>query len=111
MVRNFDKLKAGAACFLVKDASLLRVSDGMRDSSIVVEFYDWLKANGYSPCGGWWIGVDWVYINLNAKVYCPGMPGISIISGVVGERCITAEEYKTIHEIYKKYEGKAILEF
>lgn len=90
---------------------MLQVIPNLEKPSIS-EFYDWLKENGYRSCGGgWWDGVDWIYINLNSKVYFPGMPGIPVINGVVGEHCITADEFKLIHGIYQKYEGKEILKF
>lgn len=59
---------------------------------------------------GWYEGVHWIYVNLNSKLYAPGMPGIPITTAL-GHHAVTIEEFKTIYNIYKKYEGKSIFTF
>ncbi len=97
-IRNED-ISAGTACFLVRDK---RLADSQN------YFYTWLKNNGFkkwSKGHGWYDKVDWVYINLNSKIYNPGMPGIGITS-IICNHAITLKEFIQIFFIYKKYEGK-----
>lgn len=47
----------------------------------------------------------WMYINISRKQYAYGMPGVNIVDAI-GNHAITLEEFKTIYDIYKKYEGK-----
>lgn len=90
-------ISAGASCFLIKDESL---KQGWRST-----IYDWLKAEGFITWGrkGTY-NTDWIYINIFSKVYAPGVPGVGVTK-VVGDHAITFEEFKTIYNIYKKYEG------
>ena len=102
--RRNNSISAGAACFLVRDKRL---------GNSQHYFFKWLKENGFKkwPQGhGWYNSVDWVYINLNSKIYNPGMSGIPITSTVCNH-VITLKEFLQIYFIYKKYEGKKPLEF
>lgn len=92
----------GTAAVLVYDPNLRNYHS---------EFYQWLRAEGYavweySPSEA----PGWIYININSKVYSHGKQGISI-TREFGKHAIGIDEFKTIHEIYKKYEGKKPLDF
>ena len=91
----------GASCFLIKDKSL--------EDSYNSPIYEWLKKEGFSSWGrkGTYC-MDWIYINILSKIYAPGMPGVGITS-VVGDHAITFEEFLTIYNIYKKYDGFDVL--
>ena len=91
-------ISAGSACLLVKDASLLLGWNS--------EVYSWLHENGFSSWGqkGIFDGVDWVYINLNSKLYAPGLPGIPVVSTVMNH-AITFTQFKTIYQILNSYSG------
>ncbi len=94
----------GSAAFLVKDASI----KGNPDAPI----YKWLAQEGFTKwrySKGHYDGIDYVYINVNSKVYANGMPGIRVTK-VIGDHAITLEEFFTIYEIYKKYENRTILQ-
>ena len=97
------KISMNASCFLVKDHSLLLGWEA--------PLYRWLKENGFVSWGrnGVYEGVDWVYINLNSKVFAPGMPGVKIAS-VIGEHALTLNEFKQIYIIFSKYNGLDLLQ-
>ena len=57
-----------------------------------------------------WMTVTVLYINLNTKTIALGMPGIKLFEPI-GNHAITIKEFKFIYVIYKKYEGKQVLEF
>lgn len=89
----------GTAYFLVHDKDLARYQDG-NDS-----FINWLLSEGFkfhefyqSTCTGVWV-------NLNYKIIACGKPGIRCFEEI-GHHAISIDEFKTIYEIYKKYEGK-----
>lgn len=88
--------------FLIKDESL-------HDRN--APFYEWLYDNGFRYA--WYKGhydcCDWVYVNITHKLYADGMPGIPVVA-VTGNHAITIEDFYTIWNIYKKYEGKEVLE-
>ncbi len=92
------EISTQANCFVVRDESLLKGWDS--------PIYEWLKSEGFVSWGqkGVFDRVDWVYININSKVFAPGMPGINITS-TIGNHAITLDEFKTIYQIYKKYDG------
>lgn len=92
------KISSGTSCVLVKDQSLF---DGWN-----APLYKWLKDEGFISWGrkGVYSAVDWVFINLSSKVYAPGMPGVAVTS-VIGKHAITLDEFMTIYQIFKKYEG------
>ena len=81
------KISTNASCFLLKDSSPLH---GWK-----VPLYVWLKENGFVSWGiqGVYEGLDWMYINLNSKVFALGMPGVKVAS-VIGEHAITIDEFK-----------------
>lgn len=96
-----DKPSSGTACILVKES-------GLDDRSH--PFWNWLDEHGFHHWGrhGHYLGVDWVFINLNSMIYAPGMPGISIAESI-RHHAICADEFKTIWAIFEKYEGLELL--
>ncbi len=74
------------------------------------EFIEYLKNEGFERWtkGKYYPDVDWIFVNINSKCYAFGMPGIKITTPL-GEHAVTIEEFKVIYEIYRKYEGKAVL--
>lgn len=103
MQSNENKVSAGTAAILVKEKSIAE----LRGNS---PFIEWLNEEGFSKwhIHGFFDNIDWVYVNLNSKIYAPGMPGIAITSPL-GQHAVTASEFKIIYEIFKRYEGKAVL--
>ena len=95
------RISTGASCFLIKDESLKRDWHS--------PIYDWLRSEGFITWGRKGsFSMDWIYINILSKVYAPGVPGIGLTK-VVGDHAITFEEFKTIYNIFKKYEGLSVL--
>ena len=93
-------IDAGRAVILVTEKGL-----GKKEHP----FWNWLKEEGFQGWG--WhgnYGMDWIFINLNSMIYAPGMPGIKVVMSI-REHAITIEEFKTIWEIYKQYEGLSVL--
>ena len=97
-----SEISAGTSCVLVKDAGFCKGENSW--------FFKWLKDEGFSyyHCGSTTSGVGWVYINLTSKVYTGGKTGVSVTS-VIANHAITIEEFMTIYQIYKKYEGLGLL--
>ena len=91
-------IASGAACFLVKDASL---TDFYKSS-----FYQWLKKEEFTSWGrhGADASIDWVFVNINSKIFAPGLHGIGI-APVVGEHAVTISEFMTIYGIFERYKG------
>lgn len=97
-----------------------RMSDGtatilVYDKSIGMdcEFVKWLKQEGFifwRYSKGWYDSVCWLFINLNNKLIACGIPGIKITEPFC-HHAITIDEFKTIYSIFKKYDGKSLLEF
>lgn len=102
MIDKDNGIFIGTACFLVKDNYI----------SSDCEFIKFLHSEDFSIWNrhGFYDSVSWIYININSKIYAPGMPGISICE-TVGNHAITIEEFKCIYAIYKKYEGLLPLQF
>lgn len=92
------KIRSGTSCFLVKDESL--------KLEWRAPLYEWLRSEGFVSWGrkGTFLGVDWIYINITSKVFAPGMPGVGI-TRVIANHAITLDEFMTIYNIYKKYDG------
>lgn len=95
------RIGTGGSCFLIKDESL--------KDSYNSRIYAWLKEEGFSSWGrkGAFC-TDWIYINILSKIYAHGMPGVGITQ-VVANHAITFDEFLTIYNIYKKYEGFGVL--
>jgi hypothetical protein len=99
----------GSAAIVVYDKSLkLHPSD---------DFLQWLEAEGFTwdsltwgPCNGYQVGVCWVYVNMNSKLYAYGINGISVTKKF-GNHAVTIDEFKAIYDIFKKYDGRSLLEF
>lgn len=70
-------------------------------------FFKWLRSEGFTL--GWHKGnygvCDWAYINITSKQFAYGMPGVSITTPT-GNHAITVDEFMTIYNIYKKYDGE-----
>ena len=93
---KYKSINEGSSAILVKDASLEEM-DG--------DFIVWLRNEGFRPWQynkGYLCG--WIWVNLNNKLYARGIPGICVASHV-GNHAVTADEFRTIWAIYKKYEG------
>lgn len=79
--------------------------------SIHAPFIQWLRSEGFvlgdhhGNYGCWWI-----HVNITRKMYAYGMPGVSI-ARPIGNHAITIEEFKTIYQIYRKYEEKDLFVF
>ena len=87
-------------CFLVSGDDL-----GRKES----EFISFLRVEGFQCKHGFW-DCPWAWVNIETKVYGRGRPGVAY-AGVIGGHAITIQEFMTIYEIYKRYEGKKVLEF
>ena len=96
-------MSEGSSSFLIKDDSLLESWES--------DFIKYLDSEGFENWGkkGYFSGINWIYVNLNNKKFAFGIPGIPITTPV-GNHAITIEEFKTIYNIYKKYDGKEPLE-
>ena len=93
--------KTPSEAFLVRDESL---------KDMKAPFYKWLRKNGYEHA---WhkghYGCEWVYVNITHKLYAYGMPGIGIVKPI-GNHAITIDEFYAINDIYKKYEGRDLMD-
>lgn len=100
--RKTSGIGEGNACILVKDSSL-------RDMH--APFWSWLDEHGFSKWSnhGYYDSVDWVWINLNSKVYAPGMPGIKITSCIC-DHAVKISEFQSIWSIFEQYAGLQVLE-
>lgn len=73
--------------------------------SLNAPFYEWLQKNGfevYSKGHGSYSTVDWVYIDIEKKIYRYGMPGANPVS-YVGGHAITISEFMKIYDIFQSY--------
>ncbi len=100
-----EQLRIGGGkteAFLICDKSL-------RSNS--AKFFQWLRNEGFI-FGGYHgnYGCCWVYVNITRKQFSYGMPGICLAQPI-GNHAITIDEFRTIYEIYKKYEGKDLFVF
>ncbi len=98
-----DRVYGGPAeAFLVYDPSLERAD---------APFFRQLRQEGYEPgdsrgC----FGCPWCYAHLSQKRFAYGMPGVAV-TRPIGGHAITLEEFWTIYEIYRKYQGEGIFAF
>lgn len=98
MIQNGKpSISSGTACFLIQDDSLYEKYHApfftwLKDSSCTL----WPRSRGYSE------HVNWVYVNLTSKMFCPSIPGIPV-TRVVADHAITIEEFQQIHAIFAKY--------
>ena len=100
------KLSDNASCFLIKD-------DRLKENWHSTPIYAFLEQEGFSGakvgtnlgCRG---SIDWLYVNIYSKVFAKGRAGIGL-APVVGNHAITFDEFVTIYNIYKKYEGFSTL--
>ena len=92
-----NNISEGSSSFLIKDEDLL-----LGWESNIIKY---LKSEGFVSWGkkGYYDGINWIYININNKLFAFGMPGIPITTPV-GNHAITFEEFLNIYEIYKKYD-------
>ena len=93
------EIGAGASCFLIKDE---RIKGSWRTTTIHKFLEDegficWGKAKSHEE-------IDWLYINIYSKVYSKGMYGVGLTK-VVGNHAVTFDEFLSIYNIYKKYDG------
>lgn len=97
------RIGTGASCFLIKDERL-------KKDWYNTPIYAYLKENGFEAQKGSYSieGIDWLYVNIYSKVFAKGRGGIALTK-VVGDHAITFEEFQTIYNIFKKYEGFSTL--
>ena len=97
-----DEVRFEREAFLVKDDSLCVAES---------EFVRWMRAEGFRPAyfKGCW-GCSWMFVSITTKRYAYGMPGIKIVMPT-GNHAVTLNEFMTIYQIYKKYEGLGPLVF
>ena len=101
MVEEIDNISEGTAAILVRNKDLKNDR----------EFVKYLHEEGFekwSKSKGHFDGVDWIYVNINSKVYAYGMPGIAVTKAF-GNHAVSINEFKMIYSIYKKYENKSVL--
>ena len=92
------EIGTGASCFLIKDQTIANWSESPIRKFLVDEgFINWGKAKSHPE-------INWLYVNIYSKVYSKGMYGVGLTK-VVANHAITFEEFLTIYNIYKKYEG------
>ena len=101
-----ENLRIGAGrteAFLICDKSL---------KEFEAPFYEWLREEGFKFIGyhGNYGCCPWAYVNITRKGYAYGMPGMSLVQPI-GNHAITIEEFMTIYNIYKKYDGKEVFIF
>ena len=78
----------------------------------VSKFAEWLEEEGFTKLKRIeksWFRSPSFYVDINEKTYAPRMPGVAIYEAI-GGRIVTADDFKTIYEIYKKYDGKGAFE-
>ena len=87
----------GSSTFLIKDNDLLNGWDA--------KFVKYLRKNEFKPWTkkGYFDGVNWIYVNINTKLFAFGLPGIKVLTPV-GDHAITIDEFKKIYNIFKKYD-------
>lgn len=97
------KISTGASCFLIKDERL-------KKNLYAIPIYEYLKSKGFDGEKGAYNieGIDWLYINIESKVFRKGRVGIALTK-VVGDHAITFDEFVLIYNIYQKYEGFSTL--
>ena len=96
--KDIPSISSGSACFMIEDDTI-KTDDG--------EFWDYLRKEGFRSWGkhGNW-GCSWVYVNVNSKLYAPGMPGIPItwcVAGMNPQNALSIDEFKEIWEILKRH--------
>ena len=100
------KIGDNASCFLIKDERL-------KKDWHLTPIYAFLEQEGFSGANvgtnlGYREDIDWLYVNIYSKVFAKGRTGIALTK-VVGDHAITFDEFVTIYNIYKKYEGFSTL--
>lgn len=92
----------GSAAVIVYGDSIEHFSGTDLHKFLIEEGFDsWIHAKGYP--------MNWVYVNMNSKVYAKGMPGINITPHL-GNHAVTIDDFRTIYDIYRKNEGLSVLE-
>lgn len=95
-----NQLKAGAATFYIVDEKLEHKDGDPFISWLRQEGFEWFSF-GHPNC------LHALYINVNSKVYTWGMGGVQL-SPIIFNHAIHIDEFKTIYEIFKKYESLPI---
>lgn len=93
----------GTAAILVRDERFRREGGTQK-------FFDWLRAEGFSYYCHNHVEYGWAYVNLNSKIFSPGVGGARLAEEF-GHHAVTLAEFMTIYNIYKKYEGFTALDF
>ena len=93
------KLNSNSSCFLIKDERL-------KKDWHLSPIGQFLKEEGFIAAQGARNieGIDWMFINISSKVFAKGRPGIGL-APVSGNHAVTFDEFLTIYNIFKQYEG------
>ena len=73
------------------------------------QFIAYLRREGFLCKYGFW-DCNWVWVNIDTKVYARGRPGVKY-SDSIGGHAITIPEFMVIYQIFKKYEGLSDFDF
>jgi len=92
-VERRTKVSGSHPCFVVYTGKERRPS-----------FERWLKNEGFRLRDTYGGGVPWVHVYLENREYCWGRGGVGR-GYSIGDHAITIEDFETIYNIYKKYEG------
>ncbi len=92
-----NRISSGSSAFLIKDDELKK--------GWYSNFIAFLEKEGFNSWGrkGHFPGINWIYVNLNSKIYAFGIPGVGLTIPV-GNHAITKSEFVQIYNIYKKYD-------
>lgn len=90
-----------------KKTAFLVCDESLKNSD--APFYEFLRSEGYTY-GAYKgsFGCPWVFVDITTKQYAYGMPGVELV-GVIGGHAINIDEFMTIYNTYKKYEGLSVL--
>ena len=87
-------------CFLVSGDDLRKQNS---------KFIEFLRSEGFQGRSCFW-NCSWVWVNIESKAFARGMPGVKF-ANAIGNHAITIEEFLIIYNIFKPYDGLAVLQF
>ena len=103
-----EERKTKANIWEGKKKAFLVCDESLKDCN--APFLEFLRTEGYTCSGKGNYGCWWVHVDITTKQYAYGMPGVALV-GEIGNHAITIDEFMTIYNIYKKYEGKELFVF